>query len=66
MQLEKQDDGTWALKNQGGETVGTLSGQDGEWLARAGGRTIGICRSRKTAEIVLRAHLAGNSLRRSI
>ncbi|WP_374513076.1 hypothetical protein [Niveibacterium sp.] len=59
MKVEKQADGIWVVRTPDGRVAGTLDGRYGEWVARAGALTLGVCRSRQTAEILVRAHASG-------
>lgn len=59
MKVEKQADGIWTVRADDGRLVGTLDGRYGEWVARAGNLTLGICRSRQTAEVLVRAYASG-------
>ncbi len=59
MKVEKQTDGTWTVRTEDGRLVGTLDGRYGEWVARAGNMTLGVCRTRQTAEILVRAFASG-------
>jgi|GEM_PF-4728694 len=58
MQLEKQRDGTWIVRGNAGEALGLLDGRYGDWVAIASGKTLGICKSRQSAEMLVRAHVA--------
>jgi len=56
MEIRKQTDGTWAVLNGAGHILGIIDGRYDGWVARAGNRTLGVCRSRLSAEILIRAH----------
>ncbi|WP_341677899.1 hypothetical protein [Niveibacterium sp. SC-1] len=58
MQLEKQRDGTWIVRGSAGEVLGQLDDRYGDWVAYADGKTLGICKSRLSAEMLVRAHVA--------
>ena len=62
MDVVKQSDGLWAVRDDHGTVVGVIDGRYSDWVARADGRTLGVCKSRRTAEILVRANLHGNSL----
>lgn len=59
MKVEKKPDGTWTVSAEDGRVVGTLDGRYGEWVARAGSITLGVCRTRQTAEVLVRAYAQG-------
>lgn len=59
MDVIKQDDGQWAVRDDQGNVVGVLDGRYSDWVARADGKTLGVCKSRRTAEILVRAYLRG-------
>lgn len=59
MDVIKQADGQWAVRDDQGTVVGVLDGRYSDWVARADGRTLGVCKSRRTAEILVRAYVRG-------